>query len=1652
MKESIYLLITKYKKETVFKLFQSKIILLIILFLTFSNSFSATISSTNVGGNWSTGTSWVGGIVPATTDNIIITNGATITLIAASSIANITINTGGTLKIGTINALTVTGDFVNNGTFSGTTGRLILTGLTKNFSNYGNFTMGSGRIYFYGNLINAGTHTLIATQIRFYGTSTQTITGFSTTGTISCRKTGGTVTFTGNVNGGGLTMNGTNCTLNLGSSLTHNFTGNITLTAGNMNGSSSLLNVKSISITSWTGNGSLFTAGTGTVNFSAAGNQTLSATSTTFNNLTFSSSGLKTLTTNRCIVNGILSIEGTATVSSAPTYGNVATLLYNTSIARNSGVEWITPFTSSGGIIISNTGSITLNSAKVLNASIPLLINNTSTLITNNFQLTFGGNFTNNGTFTAGSSPIVITNTTANQSIAGFTSTGPVSMTKTAGVATLLGNVIAGKLTINGNGGTLNLGTLLTHNFNDIITLTAGTLNANSSIMNVKAISTTAWSGNGALFTAGTGTVNFAAAGNQTISASPTTFNNLTFSSSGIKTFTTANCIASGIVTIQDSATVLAPPTYGTNATLKYDTSTSRIAGLEWITPFAGLGGVIIANTGAITMNLAKTFNTSSPLTINIGSTLITNNLPLTFGGSFINNGGVFTAGSTAIIINGTMTNQNIAGFATTGQVSMTKTAGIATFTGNTNGSDLIINGNGGTLNLGINFNHTYTSNFIRTAGTINGGSSSLNIAGLINGTGGTFIASTGTINYNGTSQTVVALPYYNISLSGSGTKTFLTNTIINNVLNISSGVTANLGIGNNHTCIGLSLGGVFQIIGSWGGTTSGAANINSTYFTSTTGKIFNNCSVPAITTQPTSPTITCSGNGIQTLTVIASGSGLTYNWRKSGVAVINNSVISGQGTSSLIFTNPTNTHAGSYDVVINGTCTSFVTSNSVTISINPSPNITSQPIPLNVCQNTNGSFTIGSSDINLSYQWQYSSNPITSWTNTNSLIGFTGHTSNTLNITNASLVYSNYNFRCVLTNTNGCITNSNAALLNVNSTPLVGTSSSNQSICSGSFLNNDITISNANGTIQWQKANDAAFTNNVLNIGINSTTLTINQIGSLNVTTYFRAVVSNGNCAPAISNTIKVTIETTTWTSANGGSWDNGLPSSIKTAIISNDYTSIGDGNGSFNACSLLVNNNAKVKILSGDNLSLNTSINIETGSSLILENNANLFQNQDAINTGNISINRNTNSLMRLDYAMWSSPVLAQNLLAFSPLTYATRFYQYNTSTNLYNTIVPSTTNFETGKGYLIRVPNSHPTTPTVWSGTYTGVPNNGSYDFALTNVAAGFRFNAIGNPYPSTLDMDQFVTENSSNITGTLYFWRKTNSTITTPGYCTWNSGTFVSNGEAQVFDPNGVIQVGQGFIVEALDTGSNIVFNNSQRINDNSNQTFRNTNEEADGRFWLNLTSTANEFSQMAVAYLENATSGIDKFDAKYFNDAPISLNTTLETIDYVIQSRAWPFENTDTIQLSYKVTNAGNYTITLDHYNGFFLNNNQEIYLRDLILGTYTNLNSGSYTFASEAGSFSNRFEIVYQTTLAVNNTILNSNKVVVYKNNNDIIINTGNIAIKNIKIFDVSGRLLIEKLSINSTEIKINTESTRQVLLVQITSEDNSIITKKIVN
>jgi len=301
------------------------------------------------------------------------------------------------------------------------------------------------------------------------------------------------------------------------------------------------------------------------------------------------------------------------------------------------------------------------------------------------------------------------------------------------------------------------------------------------------------------------------------------------------------------------------------------------------------------------------------------------------------------------------------------------------------------------------------------------------------------------------------------------------------------------------------------------------------------------------------------------------------------------------------------------------------------------------------------------------------------------------------------------------------------------------------------------------------------------------------------------------------------VTPAATTWTTA----WSNGLPSTTKEAIIDGTFNTNGTGEEiPFTAKKLTVTTNGNLTIKSGTNITVQDDV-INSGS-LTVESNANLVQVNNTTNTGNISVKRDTNPLMRFDYVMWSTPVDGtQKLLDFSPLTSLTpavRFYTYDNVNNVYVSVAsPSTSEFVNATGYLIRLPFDHPTAPVAWTGTFSGVPNNGPV--SLTSLTPG-QFYATGNPYPSTISADLFM--NANGLTDALYFWRKTNGAAGS-AYATYTlaGGTSPAPGTTATATsgiPNGTIQVGQGFIAKA--NGTSLVYNNLMRATpNNDNQTFR-----------------------------------------------------------------------------------------------------------------------------------------------------------------------------------------------------------------------------------
>jgi hypothetical protein len=343
-----------------------------------------------------------------TYNNLIINSGTTTVGVNTTLSGTLTVNTGAAFTIPAFN-ITVTGATSVTGTLNNTS----TTG-TKTFT--GNVTINSGgtwnnsaneAISFAGNLQNGGTFTA--------GTGVNTFTG-------------ATKTFSGTISIPNLTMSGTytnNGTLTVSTALA----GAGTLT----NGATGVLYITQATAPTPT---ITATAAGNTVNYNAAGAQTLKAT--TYSNLTLSGSGAKTVTGTT--VNGTLSLQGTATTTGTiPTYGGSAIIEYAGSSAQATGIEMGT--TVAPGVKINNASGVTLSASKTFNG----------TLTFTSGKLSTGANTLTAGTISgAGATSYIYGNL-----LKAFTTGGPTTKTYEIGdastyapVSVTINNVsVAGSLT-----------------------------------------------------------------------------------------------------------------------------------------------------------------------------------------------------------------------------------------------------------------------------------------------------------------------------------------------------------------------------------------------------------------------------------------------------------------------------------------------------------------------------------------------------------------------------------------------------------------------------------------------------------------------------------------------------------------------------------------------------------------------------------------------------------------------------------------------------------------------------------------------------------------------------------------------------------------------------------------------------------------------------------------------------------------------------------------------------------------------------------------------------------------------------------------------------------------------------------------------------
>jgi len=590
---------------------------------------------------------------------------------------------------------------------------------------------------------------------------------------------------------------------------------------------------------------------------------------------------------------------------------------------------------------------------------------------------------------------------------------------------------------------------------------------------------------------------------------------------------------------------------------------------------------------------------------------------------------------------------------------------------------------------------------------------------------------------------------------------------------------------------------------------------------------------------------------------------------------------------------------------------------------------------------------------------------------------------------------------------------------------------------------------------------------------GATTASLTISSIVGVIDYQYYCQIRENSATCYTASNAIKITdTSSTTW---NGTTWSNGTPDLSKLAIINGNYDTT--THGDFECCSLLVNATFTLNIQADDYVLIQNDLT--NNGTLNVFNNGSLVQVNDlGVNTGNILYQR-TAMARNLDYVYWSSPVAAFNVNNLP------NNYRYIWNTTIANTNggqgnwVAASGNMIAGKGYIARASNGS-ATPIATTTSFVGVPNNGvvsmpilrgSYqdvDYAGTNGITITRFsdnwNLVGNPYPSAINVDEFLDLNT-NIEGAVRIWTHgtlPSTSINNPFYGSYQANYtpddyITHNGVGTVSGPigfNGFIAGGQGFMINMLDgaAGSdNLRFNNSLRSKTyNNSQFYRTSNEK--NRIWLDLINNSNNTAKRTlIGYVGNATNDKDRL-----YDAFTSVGTTMHLYSIIandkmtIQGRQLPFDANDKVNLGYFVPASGNYSIGIAALDGLFASG-QNIYLEDKLLGIIHDLRSNPYSFSANAGEVNNRFVLRYTNETLGGDDFINNSDVLIFSS--DLInIQSFNQTIQSVTIHNVLGQLLVNELNVNSDKLEIKSlQKNKAPLIIQVTLENGKKIVKKLI-
>ncbi len=408
-----------------------------------------------------------------------------------------------------------------------------------------------------------------------------------------------------------------------------------------------------------------------------------------------------------------------------------------------------------------------------------------------------------------------------------------------------------------------------------------------------------------------------------------------------------------------------------------------------------------------------------------------------------------------------------------------------------------------------------------------------------------------------------------------------------------------------------------------------------------------------------------------------------------------------------------------------------------------------------------------------------------------------------------------------------------------------------------------------------------------------------------------------------------------------------------------------------------------------------------------------------------------------------------------------------------------------------------------------TFEGKPNNGTVLINVTDRGGAGSVQAVsktlyllGNPYASALDIHKFIDDNAGVIDGTLQLWQQwsgdshilreyeggyaqVNKLGSTRAYQFVGLEGATTDSQDGTKIPTRYLPVGQGFITEIVADGQ-VEFNNDQRVfikeadadgtYNNGSSFFRSEGGKKKDKNTSAKSSVASEASafkklrleinaisgpatkrELLLGFSEMTTDGFDYgYDAECTESNNNDLNLNLEGKNMNMQAYS-AISDDKVVSLNFKSSGDNTFEIKLTEQEG--IEEDQEIYLKDNLTGTYFDLKAGlPYNFDSAQGKFNSRFEIVFQSeqkSLGIEEAKVEENYIY-YQNSTKMLFGRKiRVPVTRLAVISMSGQTILELANVSQSTLdnglKLPNMATGTYIAC-IRTEDNQVITKKFIH